>query len=168
MVNVDMNSTPLKVIGREACLWIKNLSWLSKDPGPKKHPNTLWREESKEIKDFMKVEDGVVRCKKYDGRCMKQRIKIPKATWTSPILRRRSTCWASSCRVFFYEGWCENYCAQWNPQDSNSFGWGGKLGWGVEVWCQAKRWPCNAFLRLDGKNYCTKFGLEVFISRWYN
>jgi hypothetical protein len=75
-----MNLTPLKVIGREACLRTKGLLRLSKDLGPKRHPNTLWREESKEIKDFMKVEDGGVHCKRYYGRCTKQRIIIPKAT----------------------------------------------------------------------------------------
>jgi hypothetical protein len=45
MVDVDMNMTPLKVIGKEACLRTKGLSGLSKDPQPKRHPNTLWREE---------------------------------------------------------------------------------------------------------------------------
>jgi len=30
-----------------------------------------------EKKDFVKVEDGGVYCKRYDGHCMK-RIKIPK------------------------------------------------------------------------------------------
>jgi len=36
---------------------------------------------------------------RYNGRCMKQRVRIRKATWTSPILKRRSTCWASSCKA---------------------------------------------------------------------
>jgi hypothetical protein len=33
----------------------------------------------------------------------------------------------------FDEGWCESSSAQQNPQDFNSFRWGGKLRWGVEV-----------------------------------
>jgi hypothetical protein len=36
--------------------------------------------KSKEIRNSMKVEDGGVHRKKYDGRCMKQRIRILKAT----------------------------------------------------------------------------------------
>jgi hypothetical protein len=54
-VDVDMNSTPLKIIRREVYLQAKGPYKLSKDPRPKWRPNTLWREESKEIKDFMKV-----------------------------------------------------------------------------------------------------------------
>jgi hypothetical protein len=73
-------------------VWTKGPSRLLKDPGPKRHPNILWKEESKEIKDFMKVEDGNVHYKRYDGHCTKQQIKIPKAIWTSSILRRRFTC----------------------------------------------------------------------------
>jgi len=80
MVNADMNPTPPKVIKREACLQTKGLSGLSKDLGPKKRPKTLWREESKEIKHSMKVEDGGVHRKKYDGRCTKQWVRIPKTT----------------------------------------------------------------------------------------
>jgi len=68
----------------------------------------------------------------------------------------------------FDEGWCENYGGQWNPQSFNSFRWGDKLGWGVEVWWQIKRWPCNAFLRLNGKTYHMKIDLEMFTGRWYN
>jgi hypothetical protein len=40
----------------------------------------LKEEESKEIRDSMKVEDGSVHHKKYDGCCMKQLIKNPKDT----------------------------------------------------------------------------------------
>jgi hypothetical protein len=43
----------------------------------------------------MKVEDGGVHYKRYDGHCTKQRIRIPKVTWTSPILRRKPTCQTS-------------------------------------------------------------------------
>jgi hypothetical protein len=50
--------------------------------------------------DFMKVENGGVHYKKFNGHYTKQRIKIPKATWTSPILRRRSTCQSSSYKAF--------------------------------------------------------------------
>ncbi len=67
-----MSSTPLKVIGREVCLRTKGLFRISKDPGLKRCPNILWREESKEIRDSMKVEDGGVHHKRYDGHCTKQ------------------------------------------------------------------------------------------------
>ncbi len=43
----------------------------------------------------MKVEEKDVHHKKYNGHCMKQWIIIPKATWTSPILGRKSTCQTS-------------------------------------------------------------------------
>jgi hypothetical protein len=43
----------------------------------------------------MKVEDGGVDHKIYDGCCTKQ-VKIPKVTLTSPILRKMSTCRVSS------------------------------------------------------------------------
>jgi hypothetical protein len=72
MVDVNMSPTPPKVIGREVYLRAKGPSWLSKDLRPKRHPNILWREESKEIKDSMKVEDGSVHRKKYNEHCMKQ------------------------------------------------------------------------------------------------
>ncbi len=71
MVDVNMSLTPPKVIGREACLQAKNRSRLSKDPRCKKCPNILWREESKEIRDSMKVKDGGVCRKKYNGHYMK-------------------------------------------------------------------------------------------------
>jgi hypothetical protein len=91
MVDVDMNSMPLKVIGRDICLQTKSPSRLSNDHGPKGCPNTLWRDESKEIKDYMKVEDGGVHHKRYDEHYTKQ-VTIPKDILTSPILGRRSTC----------------------------------------------------------------------------
>ncbi len=75
-----MNLMPLKVIGREICLQAKGTYRLSRDLGPKRCPNTLWKKELKEIKDFMKVEDGGVHRKRYDGCCTKQQIRIPKAT----------------------------------------------------------------------------------------
>jgi hypothetical protein len=56
MVNFDMSLTPPKVIGRDVCLRAKGPYGLSKDLGPKRRPNILCREESKEIRDFMKVE----------------------------------------------------------------------------------------------------------------
>jgi hypothetical protein len=49
---------------KEACLKVKGPSKLSKDPRPKKRPNTWRREESKEIKDFVNVEDGGVHHKR--------------------------------------------------------------------------------------------------------
>jgi hypothetical protein len=101
MVDVNMSPTSPKVIGKEIYLRAKGFFGLWKDLGPKRHPNTLWKEESKEIKNFLKVEDGSVHRKKYNGRCMKQQVRIPKATWTSPILRKRSTCRTSFCKVFF-------------------------------------------------------------------
>jgi hypothetical protein len=44
---------------------------LSKDLGPKKQPNIWRKEESKEVKDSMMVEEEGVHHKKYEGRCMK-------------------------------------------------------------------------------------------------
>jgi hypothetical protein len=79
MVDVDINLMPPKVIRSEACLQTKGLSGLSKDPKLKRCPNILWRKESKEIKDFMKVENGGVHCKRYNGCCTKQQFRIPKA-----------------------------------------------------------------------------------------
>jgi hypothetical protein len=71
MMVVDMHPMPPKVIRRETCLQAKISSRLLKDLGPKRHPNTWRRDESKEVKDFMKVEEGRVNRKRYDGRCMK-------------------------------------------------------------------------------------------------
>jgi hypothetical protein len=45
MVDVDMSSTPLKIIRREAYLQAKGPYKLSKDPRPKWRPNILWKEE---------------------------------------------------------------------------------------------------------------------------
>jgi hypothetical protein len=71
MVFVDLSSMPLKVIEREACLWARGPFGLSKDLGPKRRPNTSKKKESKEIRDFTKVENGGVPCKRYNGCCMK-------------------------------------------------------------------------------------------------
>jgi hypothetical protein len=68
----------------------------------------------------------------------------------------------------FDEGWCEWWNTQWNSQNFHSFLWGVKLEWGVKIRWQIKEGPCYTFLRLDRKIYCTKFGLEMFICRWYN
>jgi len=38
----------------------------------------------------MKVEEGGIHRKRYDGHCTKQWVKIPKVTW-SPILQKKST-----------------------------------------------------------------------------
>jgi len=40
MVNVGMSLMPLKVIRRNVCLRAKSLLGLSKDPRPKRPPNT--------------------------------------------------------------------------------------------------------------------------------
>jgi len=71
MVAISINSMPLKVIGREAYLRAKGPSKLSKDFGPKRRPNTWRREELKEMKDSMKVEEGGVHHKRYEGHCTK-------------------------------------------------------------------------------------------------
>jgi hypothetical protein len=58
MVDVDVSLMPPKVIGKEVYLWTKGLFGLSKDFGPKRCPNIWKREKSKEIRNFVKVEDG--------------------------------------------------------------------------------------------------------------
>jgi hypothetical protein len=40
----------------------------------------------------MKVEEGGVHHKKYEGHCMKQWVKISKATLISPVIKKRSPC----------------------------------------------------------------------------
>ncbi len=40
MVVIDMNPMPPKVIGRKASLWARGIYGLSKDLGPRRHPNT--------------------------------------------------------------------------------------------------------------------------------
>ncbi len=55
---------------------VKSLFRLSKDPGPKKHPHAWEKEESKEPKDFMEVEERGVLYNKYNGRCTKQYVKM--------------------------------------------------------------------------------------------
>ncbi len=99
MVDANMNLTPLKIIEKEACLQVRGPSGLSMDPRPKMSPNIWRREKSKEIRESVKVEDGGVHHKRYDGCCTKQWIKIPKAIWTSPILGKSSTCWMSSSKA---------------------------------------------------------------------
>jgi hypothetical protein len=39
----------------------------------------------------MKVEEESVYFKRYNGHCMKQWMKTPKATWTSLIMGKKST-----------------------------------------------------------------------------
>ncbi len=58
-----MSPMPPKVIGRETCLWARSPSRLSKDPRPKRHPNILKKENSKEVRDSMKVEERGVHLK---------------------------------------------------------------------------------------------------------
>jgi hypothetical protein len=71
MVTVGLSLMPSKVIGRKVFLWARAPFGLSKDHGPKVHPNISRRKESKEMKDSTKVEEEGVHRKKYDGRCMK-------------------------------------------------------------------------------------------------
>jgi hypothetical protein len=59
MVVVNMNSMPLRIIGRITCLWIKGLFGLSKDFEPKRHPNT-WKKEESENKGV--YEGGRKKC----------------------------------------------------------------------------------------------------------
>jgi len=47
------------------------------------------------------MENGGMHHKRYDGRCTKQQVRIPKDILTSPILKRRSTCRTSSSNAFF-------------------------------------------------------------------
>jgi hypothetical protein len=49
-----MNPMSPKVTGKKVCLQAKGPIKLLKDLGPKRCPNTWRKEESKEIKDFMK------------------------------------------------------------------------------------------------------------------
>jgi hypothetical protein len=49
----------------------------------------------------MKVEEGSVHRKKYDGHCMKQWVRFLKATWTSCILRKKYTCQTSFSMASF-------------------------------------------------------------------
>jgi hypothetical protein len=77
MILINMNSMPPKVIKRKSCLLAKSLFKLSKYFESKRHPN-IWKEESKKIRDFIKVKKGGVHHKRYDGHCTKQWIKIPK------------------------------------------------------------------------------------------
>jgi hypothetical protein len=80
MVDVDMKLMPSIVIWRKICLWIKSLFRLSKDHGPKRHLNIEGGKNLKNKKDFVNVEDGGVHHKKYDGHCIKQWVRISKAT----------------------------------------------------------------------------------------
>jgi hypothetical protein len=67
-----MSLMPSKVIKINICLWVRGPFRLSKDLGRTKCLNIFKREESKEMKNFFKVEEEGVHCKRYDGHCMKQ------------------------------------------------------------------------------------------------
>jgi hypothetical protein len=69
MMVVGMSVMPLRVIGKEICLQVRGLFKLSKDLGPKRHLN-VWK-ESKETREFMKVEKGGVHHNRYDDHCKK-------------------------------------------------------------------------------------------------
>jgi hypothetical protein len=71
MVAINMNLMPPKVIKRKVNLQIKGPFRLSKDPRFKRRPNIWKKDESKEKKDFIKVEKGGVHHKKYDNHCRK-------------------------------------------------------------------------------------------------
>jgi hypothetical protein len=87
----------------------------------------------------VKVEDGGVHHKKYDGCCKKQQIIIPKAISTSPILGKRSMCQTSSNRAFFMKDDVKVKVPNETPKiiipSDGVVNW----KWGVEVWWQAKR-----------------------------
>jgi hypothetical protein len=91
MVVVYMNLMPSIAIRREACLRVRSPFGLtlSKHFEPKRHPNTWKKEESKDARKSMKVEEGSVHHNRYNGCCMNQWIEIPKATWTSPIVGKK-------------------------------------------------------------------------------
>jgi hypothetical protein len=78
MVAISMSSMLLKVIGKETCLRVKSL-WAIKGSWTL-NLITWTKDELKEIKDSIKVENGGVHHKKYDGRYMKQWVKIQNAT----------------------------------------------------------------------------------------
>jgi hypothetical protein len=72
MVIINMNSMSQKIIGRKTCLLTRGFFKLSRDFESKKHSNTWRKEESKQIKDFIKLKKGSVHRKRYDGHCTKQ------------------------------------------------------------------------------------------------
>jgi hypothetical protein len=78
-----MSSVPPKVIGTKIYLYARSLYGLSKDPRPKRHLNIWRREESKEMRDFMKVKKGGVHRKRYEGHCTKQWF-ISDLQWLKP------------------------------------------------------------------------------------
>jgi hypothetical protein len=69
----------------------------------------------------MKVEKGGVHHKIYEGHCMKQCIKIPKAIWTSPILEKRSTCRTSFNKAIFMKDDVIDEMPNGTPKTFNSF-----------------------------------------------
>jgi hypothetical protein len=69
MVVVSMNSMPPKVIGKEACLWARGISRLSKHPDLRsKH----LKEGGVKGNKGLKIEDVGVQHNKYDSCCTKQ------------------------------------------------------------------------------------------------
>ncbi len=168
MVVVGMSPMPLKVIRIKVCSWAKLKAFLGYqkilDP---KNTHTLERRRSKRnqwilwrwkevciVIDIMAVaQNNVLKCKGYlNITRSNEKVNMPNILWQG----------------IFDEGWCEWWNTQWNSQNFHSFLWGVKLEWGVKIRWQIKEGPCYTFLRLDRKIYCTKFGLEMFICRWYN
>jgi hypothetical protein len=72
MMIINMSSMPPKVIKKKTCLSIRGLFNLSKDFEFNKHPNISRKEESKEIRDFIKMKKGGVHHKRYNDHCTKQ------------------------------------------------------------------------------------------------
>jgi hypothetical protein len=70
MMDVNISLMPLRVIEKKICLRVRGFLGPSKDPRPKRCPNTWKREELKETKKFMKVgKKGGGQCNRYDGCC---------------------------------------------------------------------------------------------------
>ncbi len=70
-----------------------------KGPWTQKVSKHLKKGKVKKTREFMKVGKGNAQHNRYDGHCVQQSIRIPKATWTSPSSGRRSTCQTSFSKV---------------------------------------------------------------------
>jgi hypothetical protein len=64
---------------------------------------------------------------------MKQWIKIPKATQTSSNVKKMPTCQTSFNKASLMKDDVNDEMSNGTPKYSNSFSWGVKLGWGVNV-----------------------------------
>jgi hypothetical protein len=113
----------------------------------------------------VKVENEGVHCKRYEGYYMKQQIKIPMATWTSPIQRRRFRCRTSFNEASLMKDDVKIEVPNKTPKililSDEVINWDGML--------KTHGWPCYAFLRLDKKTYSySQWGLGLVggTSRW--